>query len=215
MTPSRGPRCRWSNGSGRAGPHVNGRTGPIRAVVCGEVVTGRTLTAAELALGAATVSARHDYEVGDRLSSRTQALMWPAYAAGAAVIAGNLRIASITRTAFSRPGRVVVAAGAAVFIAASSRFGSFRQLAGRETGELVTGGIYRYTRHPQYVANILLAAGSAIAARSLAGGIYAASVAAAYAAYVPAEEAHLERVFGSRYADYRRDTPRWLGAASR
>lgn len=159
----------------------------------------------------AAVSARADYEAEERLSLRTQALMWPAYLAGAVLIVRNLA-ASERRRPSSWAGAAIAASGAGALVAGSSRFASFAQLAGREQGALVTGGIYRHTRHPQYVGNVLLCAGSALARRSKSGAALSATAAAAYAYFVPAEERHLERVFGDSYVAYRKATPRWLGA---
>lgn len=163
---------------------------------------------------AAAASARRDYRSEDRLSNTTQALMWPAYIGAALLALGHAAEARSSGTRWSHAiGAPFVAAGIALFAAGAGPFRSFSQLTGRETGDLITGGIYRYSRNPQYVGNILISSGAALAARSAAGATFAAVGAAAYLFYVPAEEAHLERVFGTRYRDYRRRTPRWLGSS--
>ncbi len=105
--------------------------------------------------------------------------------------------------------------GSCLLGAGAARFPSVAQLAGRDPGELITGGVYRHSRHPQYVGNVLLAAGAAVAARSVAGCALAAAAAAAYAYYVPAEESHLQRTFGDEYERYRAATPRWIGWSRR
>lgn len=174
---------------------------------------GRLRLAAAVSAAAAGASARHDYLVQDRLSWRTQGLMWPAYLLGGAVILTNAIRARVIGTPSSRAiGTVLSAAGLALFAAGARPFASFTQLAGRETGDLVTDGIYRYSRNPQYAGNVLLSAGTAVAARSIPASAFTVGMAAVYRVYVVAEEAHLERAFGGEYRRYRDRTPRWLGS---
>lgn len=177
--------------------------------------TERVVGAAVVATAIAAASARHDYRSREELGVRTQALMWPAYALGAAVIAAAYSQSPKTGTAASRAsGVTVTAAGLALFAAGAAPFQSFSQLAGREPGGLITEGIYSKTRNPQYLANVLLAAGSAVAARSAAAATFAVSVFVGYAWYLPGEEAHLERVFGDAYRAYRSRVGRWWGSAN-
>ena len=160
----------------------------------------------------ATASAKRDYEEQDRLSARTQVLMWPAYLLGAAVIVSTASEAKNAGTRASKiAGAGLAAAGLGLLVAGARPFQSLSQLAGRESGELITSGIYGYSRNPQYVGNVLLATGAAVAARSVPASLLALGTAAAYASYVPAEEAHLERAFGDDYANYKQKTSRWLG----
>ena len=161
-------------------------------------------------MSVAAVCARRDYEHGDRLSRRTQAVMWPAYALAGAVIMCNLLDAARVGTRGSRlAGGVAMIAGLGALTAGTQPFRSLSQLAGRETGDLITDGVYRYSRNPQYLGNVLLAAGAAIASRSPLGGLFAGAGAMAYGWYLPGEEAHLQRTFGADYSEYRHRVPRW------
>ncbi|MDQ3956186.1 MAG: isoprenylcysteine carboxylmethyltransferase family protein [Actinomycetota bacterium] len=174
---------------------------------------GRLRLATVVTAATAAASARRDYLEQDRLSWRTQALMWPAYLLGGAVVITSAIRARATGTPNSRSvGVMLSAAGLTLFAAGARPFASFAQLAGRETGDLITDGAYRYSRNPQYAGNVLLSAGTAVAARSVPGAVFTLAVAAAYRAYVVAEEAHLERAFGSEYRRYRDRTPRWFGS---
>ena len=167
--------------------------------------------AAGAAMAAAT-AARNDYQTREELSGTTQALIWPAYALGGALLIDNLRESQQNGTHLSRTlGGVVSVAGAAAILAGTRRFQSFSQLAGRESGDLITDGMYTRSRNPQYLGIVLLAFGSAIAARSLSGLTFAAIAMAGYSWYVPAEEAHLSRIFGRRYSEYRGRVSRWWG----
>lgn len=115
---------------------------------------GAITAASCAAMSAAAVSARRDYERGERLSSRTQAVMWPCYALGGAVIVSNLLDSAEVGTRASRlAGGVAVAAGLGAFTTGALPFRLFSQLAGREAADLITDGIYRYSRNPQYLGN--------------------------------------------------------------
>src|SRR6266498_1516115 len=89
-------------------------------------------------------------------------------------------------------GTTLTLTGAAVAIAGSSRFGSGAQLSGIEPGSLVTGGLYRHTRNPQYLGLTAVLAGVAVAARSGLAVANAISAWAAFNSWIPSEERHLE-----------------------
>jgi protein-S-isoprenylcysteine O-methyltransferase Ste14 len=81
---------------------------------------------------------------------------------------------------------------------------------------LVVTGVYRLTRNPMYVGNVLIAIGLAVASNSVAALLVAAPlVVFAYAAIVAAEENYLSAKFGEAYVEYCRAVPRWLPRANR
>ena len=184
------------------------RTRPYRAPASNKLVTTAGVLAA-----LASASARHDYINRDRLSGRTQVVMWSAYGIGSAVIATSVRQALRGPPSPARlVGGAVVTTGAGLVVSGARLFRSFGELAGTKTSELITDGPYRFSRHPQYLGNILVCGGAALAAgRSGPPLAFTAVAAAAYAAYIPAEEAHLERTMGHAYRRYRARTPRWIG----
>ena len=76
---------------------------------------------------------------------------------------------------------------------------------------LVTGGLFRYSRNPGYVALTLLYAGIAVAADSLWVFILLIPVLAImHYAVILREERYLERKFGEDYVRYKRDVRRWI-----
>ena len=82
--------------------------------------------------------------------------------------------------------------------------------------QLATGGPYAYTRNPLYIGTLLVAAGLAVAARSLGLGIlFAAVFAMVYLPVIQLEEQHLRRLF-PEYAAYAGRVPtlwpRWRPA---
>lgn len=72
---------------------------------------------------------------------------------------------------------------------------------------LRTGGIYRFIRHPMYLALVLAAIGGAIA--SPAGWIPAALLVAVALAKVAIEERELNAIYAD-FAEYRRRTKRFI-----
>jgi protein-S-isoprenylcysteine O-methyltransferase Ste14 len=111
--------------------------------------------------------------------------------------------------ALAMTGAPLAVAGAALVLRSRAELGpawSFVPKADQGTG-LVTTGPYRRVRHPIYSGLSLLAAGEAIAFGSwLAGLIVLAGVVPSFAWRACAEEALLGRMFGERYALYRRRT---------
>lgn len=77
--------------------------------------------------------------------------------------------------------------------------------------ELVTVGLYRYSRNPMYVSVTTALFGWALAFASSGLGVYAACVLVAFhLRIVLGEEPWLARTHGSRWEDYKRRVPRWL-----
>jgi len=75
---------------------------------------------------------------------------------------------------------------------------------------LVTDGLYRYSRNPQYVASIMGYLGIGVAAGSwIVAGLVALAV-VVYSLMPRAEEPSLRKSFGAAYDDYMRTTPRFL-----
>lgn len=77
--------------------------------------------------------------------------------------------------------------------------------------DLVVEGIYRHTRNPMYVGNILIAGGLAVASNSWTVIAIALPLSVLmYASIVAAEEGYLRERFGAQFDAYCRDVPRWL-----
>ena len=157
---------------------------------------------------------RHDFATYNRLRPQTVAAMWTAYAAGATAYGDGLRRGRRAGRATAAAAAPVAAAGLSLVAAGMGRFASASQIGGTDTGHLTTGGVYRYSRNPQYVGLLLALAAGAVARRSTQAGAVVAVTAAAYRAWVPLEERSLSEVFGTEYDTYVRGTRRWLGPPS-
>jgi protein-S-isoprenylcysteine O-methyltransferase Ste14 len=79
------------------------------------------------------------------------------------------------------------------------------------TPEIISTGVYRFTRNPMYVSLGLLQAGIGVA---MANGWVVLLVPVVwtviYLIAIRHEEAYLEEKFGSRYTDYKASVRRWL-----
>ena len=137
-----------------------------------------------------------------------------------AVFVGILLHAFVLPLPLELPGsaRITVALGAALLGLAigGSAFGLFRRTGQdpapwKSTPEIVSTGIYRFTRNPMYVGMALLQTSIGI---GFANGWILALVplvlVTIYAIAIRHEEAYLERKFGATYLDYKRSVRRWL-----
>jgi protein-S-isoprenylcysteine O-methyltransferase Ste14 len=110
-------------------------------------------------------------------------------------------------------GLVLLAVGIAGVAAALGRFRSSGQNPEpwASTPEIITTGIYRFTRNPMYVSLGLVQAGIGVA---LANGwivlLVPFALAGIYQIAIRHEEAYLERKFGSLYTDYKASVRRWI-----
>lgn len=81
----------------------------------------------------------------------------------------------------------------------------------KPTPEIITTGVYRYTRNPMYIGLALFQIALGVA---LANGwilvLAPVALGTVYLTAVQREEAYLERKFGAEYLDYKSSVRRWL-----
>jgi protein-S-isoprenylcysteine O-methyltransferase Ste14 len=75
---------------------------------------------------------------------------------------------------------------------------------------LVTGGLYRFSRNPQYTASMVGLLGLSIGANSLLTIVLASAIVGAYAMMAIVEEDWLKQRYGAPYRDYCMQTARFL-----
>jgi protein-S-isoprenylcysteine O-methyltransferase Ste14 len=75
---------------------------------------------------------------------------------------------------------------------------------------LITNGLYRYSRNPQYVASILGFAGAGLANGGIRAVILCGLAILVYVIMPFTEEPWLQQAYGDVYLDYKRRTPRFL-----
>ena len=78
-------------------------------------------------------------------------------------------------------------------------------------GEIVTKGIYRFSRHPIYVTEVLLLLGVSIASASWVFLLFPIIVGVGVAYFIEMEEAQCIGHYGKAYREYTDRTPRWIG----
>ena len=159
---------------------------------------------------------RHDFDQHGRLSLETTVLVWTVYlfhAGLTAVIAwGGLWPLSIPPVGRTGVGGLFIGSGLLIAGSAVREFRSVTRMSGRDEDELVTTGVYRWSRNPQNTGWILTLVGVSLvgaSALALVSVALFALVIHVYLVYV--EEPHLTRVFGDDYRAYRSRTPRYLG----
>jgi protein-S-isoprenylcysteine O-methyltransferase Ste14 len=75
---------------------------------------------------------------------------------------------------------------------------------------LVTGGLYRFSRNPQYTASIIGLIGLSIGANSILTIVMSVVMSGAYVMMALVEEDWLKQLYGAPYRDYCRETSRFL-----
>jgi protein-S-isoprenylcysteine O-methyltransferase Ste14 len=138
----------------------------------------------------------------------------------AAVIAGGLvhELVLPLRIALPAGLRLALAAAAALLgaLLVANAIGHFRRTGQnpkpwRSTPEIISTGVYRFTRNPMYVGMALLQAGIGLVwANGWILALIPVVLAVVQRTAIRHEEAYLERKFGEAYLDYKRSVRRWL-----
>lgn len=146
---------------------------------------------------------------------RVAAQMYVAYGAhaGLTAVAARRRQLSlpIPDPAAQVTGTLLTGAGGALCLAGMRRFSRPSHVTGTAVEDLITHGIYSYSRNPQYLGYTLVLTGLALARRSGLALLLTGGLAVTYRRWIPTEEQHLQRLFGARYIHYRNSTHRWFG----
>lgn len=142
-------------------------------------------------------------------------LAWGAYAVHALLVllaaVSHIWPIPLPLSLASATGPILIVLGLVLYGTGAVAMHSLARMSGRRADQLITSGVYRFTRHPQLVgwASVLL--GVALWGRSwlalLLVGLYLAGI----AWLMPAEERKLIDLYGQEYRDYRKRTPRFLG----
>lgn len=94
-----------------------------------------------------------DYREQEEISERTDTVIWLTYISHAALIVATVRYGTqslpISRTTASRVSNLLFGIST-MYVLGIAQFESVDQIMGREPNGLVTGGIYSYSRNPQY-----------------------------------------------------------------
>lgn len=160
--------------------------------------------------------ARREWRDGTDLSPQTGWLITSLYVLTVvlfvlAVVWRPLEL-DVTLVLATAVGGMLVVAGVALAAPGFAPFASVQQLYGIDRGGLITSGIYRYSRNPQYAGLGVALLGAAGIARSGLALLVVAAYWLAVRAWLVIEEEHLHAAFGAEYDAYRNRAPRFLGA---
>jgi protein-S-isoprenylcysteine O-methyltransferase Ste14 len=110
-------------------------------------------------------------------------------------------------------GVFVAGLGAMVAFSAQMSMGSSWRVGvvSGETGDLVSGGLYRFSRNPTFVGQAALLAGVAMAVPSLPTLLALILFLWSASTQVQSEEAALRTAIGPDYERYCQSVPRWIG----
>ena len=111
-------------------------------------------------------------------------------------------------------GNVSLVSGILLYVHTAIQFGSEGEGTPSPTDEpeqLVTSGIYAYSRNPMYVGVLLVIFGQALRRRSVAILWWGAGMWIGFHnRVVGSEEPHLLEKYGEEYEQYQEDVPRWF-----
>lgn len=112
-------------------------------------------------------------------------------------------------------GVFVAGLGAMVAFAAQMSMGASWRVGvvDGETGDLVTGGLYRFSRNPTFVGQFALLTGVAFAAPAIPTILAPLLFLWSAATQVSSEEVALREALGQDYDRYAASVPRWIGIA--
>ena len=110
-------------------------------------------------------------------------------------------------------GAVLAAAGAMLAFAAQMSMGSSWRVGVAEgaTGALVSGGLYRFSRNPTFLGQIILLAGVSLAIPAVPTLLAPLLFLWSASAQIRSEERELKQALGADYSRYLATVPRWIG----
>ena len=109
-------------------------------------------------------------------------------------------------------GLIIFIAGTVIITTGMGTFGPSDRSLGTDTSTLITTGIYRWSRNPQFIGWASMLLGVSIMGRSgfaLALTILFVMILQWYT--VRLAEPYLERLYGDEYRSYKAGTARWVG----
>lgn len=144
---------------------------------------------------------------------------WFNYVFGAVLFLAYVPLAYLDWNTFvlPRPGSIV--AGAVLLLAGGTLTAAGLQLIGVQTscgeeGEIRTDGLYRYTRNPQIVGNVIATVGVVLLTNSVLVLELSVLLTVWHLLMPFVEEPSLRKKFGREYEEYLSTTPRFLGVRS-
>jgi len=109
-------------------------------------------------------------------------------------------------------GFALISGGVILLVIGIIEFRTLRRSCAQDTSKLITSGIYKWSRNPQFIGCLLYLVGIALAGRSMfAFALTAVASIIIYWYTVYLAEPYLERLYGEEYRLYKQRTSRWIG----
>jgi len=113
----------------------------------------------------------------------------------------------VNRTFALAGGLIIFVVGLIIF-----EFRSLRRSTGQDVSKLITTGIYRWSRNPQFIGWFLMLLGISIIGRSgFALALTIVFIVAIHLYTIRLAEPYLENLYGEEYRLYKSRTGRWIG----
>ncbi len=113
-------------------------------------------------------------------------------------------------------GLALIVIGSTVIVAAERQMGaSWRIGIGAERTQLITAGLFTWSRNPTFLGMLTSLAGIFLAEPTVVTGAVLAAAWVAFSVQVRMEEEHLQVVHGHACIQYRAEVPRWIGRSGR
>jgi len=118
----------------------------------------------------------------------------------------------IDKTLALAGGLILFLAGVILLPMGMIEFRSLRRSTGQDISKLITSGIYRWSRNPQFVGWFLMLFGISLAGRSgFAFALTGVFVIVIYLFTILLAEPYLESLYGEEYRLFKKGTARWFG----
>jgi protein-S-isoprenylcysteine O-methyltransferase Ste14 len=111
---------------------------------------------------------------------------------------------------YSALGIVFLSVAIILIIGAFIQFRSIKRVSGLQADKVISTGVYRLSRNPQYLAIFLFLAGFSLIHRSIiAFALIPIFILLVNTFIVPGEEKYLEKSLGSDFLEYKKRVRRW------
>ena len=118
----------------------------------------------------------------------------------------------VNRTLALTGGLIIFIVGVVMLAMGMIEFRSLRRSTGQDVSKLITTGIYRWSRNPQFIGWFLMLLGISIAGRSgFALTLTIVFMVVLHLYTIRLAEPYLENMYGEEYRRYKSNTPRYIG----
>ncbi|HDZ88023.1 MAG TPA: isoprenylcysteine carboxylmethyltransferase family protein, partial [Nitrospirae bacterium] len=115
----------------------------------------------------------------------------------------------VNRTLALTGGLIIFTVGVVILPMGMIEFRSLRRSTGQDISKLITTGIYRWSRNPQFIGWFLMLLGISIAGRSgFALALTIVFIAVLHLYTIRLAEPYLENLYGEEYCRYKSNTPK-------